>query len=162
MLRLFGIVGHRDDPALAARLHDLAHRDQIEYLVVPPLDAARRRLRWTTDRGTDCAISLSREARLTDGAVLLLEPGRAIPARVGEQARWRLRPTTTEAALALGWHAGHLHWRVRACGSDLVVLLDAPEVEYRARVAPLLESGAVEVVALAADGVDGACDTAAG
>jgi len=148
MLRLGGIVGHRDDPALATLLRDLAHRDRIEYVVVPALDAARRRLRWTTDRGTDCAISLSREERLTDGAVLLIEPGRAILLRVGQESRWRLRPTTREGALSLGWHAEHLHWRVRVCGADLVVLLDGSESEYRARIAPLLESGAVEVVGL--------------
>jgi urease accessory protein len=146
MLKLHAIVGHRDDPALAERLHPLAHRDGIEYLDVPAAEAERRRLRWATDRGTDCAISLPREQRLADGAVLLLEPERAIVVRVGEPRRWRLRPATAEAALRLGWHAGHLHWRVRFADGDLVVLLDGDESDYRARLAPLLQAGAVSVV----------------
>ena len=48
--------------------------------------------------------------------------------------------------MLLGWHAGHLHWRVRFDGRDLVVLLDGPEAEYRDRIAALIEAGAVSIV----------------
>jgi urease accessory protein len=146
MLKLDAVLGHLADPVIAERLHELAHLDRIEYLDVPTAEAARRRLRWATDKGTDCAISLPRDEQLADGAVLLLELERAIVVRVGEPAQWRLRPATAEAALRLGWHAGHLHWRVRFAGGDLVVLLDGDEAEYRARIAPLLDGGAVSVV----------------
>jgi urease accessory protein len=146
MLRLAGVIGHRDDPAIAVRLHELGHRDRIEYLVVPPGEAERRRLRWATDKGTDCAISLARDERLADGAVLLLERERAIVVHVGEQLAWRVRPRDSEAALLLGWHAGHLHWRVRFDGRDLMVLLDGPEADYRDRIAALIEAGAVSIV----------------
>ena len=146
MLRLHGIIGHEGDAAVSERLHRLRHDDAVEHLAVPEADAARRRLRLTTDRGTDCALSLGREESLVDGAVLLLESHRAIVVRLGLPRLLRLRPRHLEAALRLGWSAGHLHWRVRFEGHDLVVPLDAPEADYRARIADLLDDGSVSVV----------------
>lgn len=148
MLRLHGIIGTAGDAAYAGLIHDLEHRDGIELLFVPPSDAGRKRFRLTTDRGTDCAVSLDRDEDLVDGAVLFLDPTRAIIARFGEQEVWRLRSVDQAASLKLGWNAGNLHWRVRFDGDVLHVLLDAPLHTYRARIQPLLESGEVlEVVA---------------
>ena len=146
MLRLHGLVGHRDEPALAARLHALEHDGAVEFLHVPAADLARRRLRLSTDRGTDCAVSLDAHETLRDGAVLLLDEARAIVARVGAERHLRLRPADTAAALRLGWHAGNLHWRVRFEHEVLVVLLDAPISDYLARLAPLLADAQAEVV----------------
>ena len=98
----------------------------------------------TTDRGTDCAVSLDRDEELVDGALLFIAPERAIIARFGEQEIWRLRAVDQAAALKLGWNAGNLHWRVRFEGDCLAVLLDAPLHTYRARIMPLLEAGEVE------------------
>ena len=56
MLKLQGIVGHVNDAAIAAKLHELRHHGGIEYLVLAPADVKRKRLRVTTDAGTDCAI----------------------------------------------------------------------------------------------------------
>jgi urease accessory protein len=144
MLRLHGIIGKSDEAAYASLLHDLEHQDGIELLFVPPSDAGRKRFRLTTDRGTDCAVSLDRDEDLVDGALLFLDPTRAIIARFGEQEIWRLRPADQAASLKLGWNAGNLHWRVRFEGETLHVLLDAPLHTYRARILPLLESGEVE------------------
>jgi urease accessory protein len=144
MLRLHGIIGKSDEAAYAAVLHNLEHQDGIELLFVPPSDAGRKRFRLTTDRGTDCAVSLDRDEDLTDGALLYLDPTRAIIARFGEQEIWRLRPVDQAASLKLGWNAGNLHWRVRFENDELIVLLDAPLHTYRARILPLLESGEVE------------------
>lgn len=144
MLRLHGIIGRSDEAAYAAVLRDLEHQDGIELLFVPPSDAGRKRFRLTTDRGTDCAVSLDRDENLTDGALLYLDPTRAIIARFGEQEIWRLHPIDQAAALKLGWNAGNLHWRVRFEDDELIVLLDAPLHTYRARILPLLESGEVE------------------
>ncbi len=144
MLRLHGIVGRADDPAFKAALHQLEHSDGIELLYVPPSDAGRKRFRLTTDRGTDCAVSLDRDEDLSDGAVLYVDPARAIIARFGEQEVWRLKPRDQATALKLGWNAGNLHWRVRFEGDFLIILLDAPLHTYRARILPLLEDGHVE------------------
>lgn len=142
-LRLHGIIGRSDDAAYTGRLHHIEHHGGIELLFVPPSDVGRKRFRLTTDRGTDCAVSLDRDEELVDGALLFLEHDRAIIARFGEQECWRLKPFDQAAALKLGWNAGNLHWRVRFEGNHLVVLLDGPLDSYRARIKPLLEAGEV-------------------
>ncbi|MGJ4911016.1 urease accessory protein UreE [Bradyrhizobium sp. HKCCYLS2033] len=143
MLRLHGILGRASDKAYAGRIHALEHRGGIELLFVPPEDAGRKRFRLTTDRGTDCAVSLDRDEELVDGALLHLDSDRAIIARFGEQHVLRLKARDKASALKLGWHAGNLHWRVRFEGDSLVVLLDAPIETYRARIKPLLDAGEV-------------------
>lgn len=142
-LRLHGIIGKSSDADYARRLHHIEHHDGIELLFVPPSDVGRKRFRLTTDRGTDCAVSLDRHEELVDGAVLFLAHDRAIIARFGEQECWRLKPADQAAALKLGWNAGNLHWRVRFDGDCLVVLLDGPLETYRARIRPLIEAGEV-------------------
>jgi urease accessory protein len=145
MLRLNGAIGHRDDPALADRLHALAHRGGVETLAIAPQDAGRSRLRATTDAGTDCAVTQPRGSRLQDGAVLLLEADRAIVVRVGALRWLALRPRDQAAALQLGYHAGNLHWRVRFDGQSLLVALDGPREDYLARLRELTEAGLVEI-----------------
>jgi urease accessory protein len=142
-LRLHGIIGRSDDTAYAGRLHHVEHHGGIELLFVPPSDVGRKRFRLTTDRGTECAVSLDRDEDLVDGALLFLEHDRAVIARFGEQKCWRLKPVGQAAALKLGWNAGNLHWRVRFEADHLVVLLDGPLDSYRARIKPLLEAGEV-------------------
>ncbi len=143
MLRLHGIIGHESDAAFQARLHDLEHHGGIQLLFVPPDEAGRKRFRLATDRGTDCAVSLDRDEQLTNGALLYLDDETAIIARFGQQSVWRLRPSDAAAALRLGWNAGNLHWRVRFEGDCLVVLLDGPLADYRARLEHLLGGGEV-------------------
>ena len=144
MLRIHGVVRH--DADAPARLHALEHREAVEHLCGREGDVSRRRFRLTTDRGTDCAVSLDRDEVLSDGALLFLDDERAIVIRVGEPKTWRLRPKTPEAALRLGWNAGNLHWRVSFDGADLVVLLDAPLADYRARIVPLFAEDLIEEI----------------
>jgi urease accessory protein len=92
-------------------------------------------------------VALPRDDVLADGAVLLLEPDRAVVVRAGTPQTMTLRPADTAAALRLGFLAGHLHWKVDQRGDALVVHLDGPEPEYTARIADLLHSGRVEVLA---------------
>ena len=146
MLRLHGVIGLETDAALHERLHELEHADAIEHVFISEAEAGRRRFRLTSDRGTDCAVSLDRHEALVNGAVLLLEAERAIIVRLGEALVWRLRARGPEAALQLGWHAGNLHWRVRFEAADLVVLLDGPVEEYRARIQPLIAADLVAEV----------------
>ncbi len=144
MLRLHGILGHEKDPGFHARLHRLEHKGGVECLFVAPEEAGRKRFRLATDRGTDCAVSLDRGDDLIDGALLFLDDARAIIVRFGAQQVWRLRPRNSSGALKLGWNAGNLHWRVRFEEDCLIVLLDGPKADYRARLAHLLAEGEVE------------------
>lgn len=146
MLRLHGIIGNVGDASIANNLRALEHRHAVEILYVPAADGGRRRLRLTTDHGTDCALVLKRDEALTDGAVVLMEPTRAIVVRIGVPKTLTLKPIGVEAAIRLGWNAGNLHWRVTIRGEDLLVVLDGPEADYLARIKPLLDAGSVTVV----------------
>lgn len=146
MLRLTHIIGSATDAELASRLHGLAHDDLVETVTLDASDIARKRLRVTTDRGTDCAIDLERSAALFNGAVLLLEPRRAVLVRLSEPGWLGLTPVDAAAALELGYSAGNLHWKVRFAGSTLQVALDGPPDDYLARLAPLIDAGRVRLV----------------
>jgi len=145
MQNITRILGHCDDPRMAAHLHKLAHDGAIEYLHIAPPDIGRHRFRAVTDCGTECAIALPRDQHLGDGCVLLLETDRAIVLRLGQQRWLRLRPLDSAAALELGFHAGNLHWKVRFEAGDLLVAQDGPLENYLARLAPLLDAARVLV-----------------
>lgn len=142
------ILGNRSDPALAAALHRLEHAGAVEFVDVAPADLPRRRLRAVTDRGTQVAIALSRAERLFDGAVLVLTDSRAVVVRL-EADRWlRVAPVDGPSALALGYTAGNLHWRVRFDGADLLVALEREEGVYRDRLTDLTADGRVAILSV--------------
>jgi urease accessory protein len=141
---LDGIVGWTTDQAVADRLHELRHEHAVEYLQLDVHDLDRKRLRATSDAGTDYAIVLPRDSTLADGAVLLLEPDRAVVVRSGAPRTMTLRANDIAAALRLGFLAGHLHWKVDHHDDTVVVHLEGPESDYTSRIAELLESGRVE------------------
>lgn len=139
------ILGAATDPEHAPALHDLAHRGQVETVLIDPSEIARRRFRTRTDQGTDCAVALARSDRLFNGAVLLITPDRAIIVKVRAEEILRLIPTDQAAALELGFHAGNLHWRVRFENGALLVLMDGPRDTYVARLQTLLDDGKVVI-----------------
>jgi urease accessory protein len=138
------IVGWVTDEAVADRLHELHHQQAVEYLHLDVHDLDRSRLRVTSDAGTDYAVVLPRDSALADGAVLLLEPDRAVVVRSGAPRTMTLRANDVGAALRLGLLAGHLHWKADQRDDTVVVHLEGPESDYTARIVELLESGRVE------------------
>jgi urease accessory protein len=145
MLRVEKLVGARTDPGLHERLHHLEHHGAVEVVEVATVDLDRRRLLARTEKGEEVAITLPRDQKLFDGAVLLLDDLRAIVVRAGEQRWLRLSPHSASDALELGYHAGNLHWRIRFDGDDLLVSLDGPAETYVARIEPMIEAGRVTV-----------------
>ena len=119
VLHLNRIVGNSSSGELAEKLHRLSHDGQLEEIRLSAADAARKRLRVETDKGTDCAIALNRDTNLENGSVLLLEDDRAIVVRMLETTWLRIQPRDSEAALELGYFTGNLHWRVRFDGDVL-------------------------------------------
>lgn len=141
-IRVSKILGFASEPALAERLHDLAHAGgHVEHLMLAREDVHRRRLRGRTDGGTDCLIALPRDQALGDGAVLALEKTRAIVVRLAEERWLALAPRDSAAALELGYFAGNLHWRVKFDEGRLLVALEGPEGDYLARLKPFLDDG---------------------
>ncbi|MDX2357791.1 hypothetical protein NJE57_12955 [Dietzia sp. PP-33] len=93
--------------------------------------------------------------RITNGAVLELTGSRAVVIDAQESERLHLKARDAEGGIQLGWHAGHLHWRVRMSGAYATVLLDGPRDDYLVRIERFLDSGVIEVVD-SAPGTDGA------
>ena len=143
MMTITAIVGTAGDPALAERLHRLEHDDRVEILVVGEEDAARRRLRGTTDKGTEIAIALAPGERLVDGAVLLLDATRAIVLRTAEPRWLRITPRDADAALEAGYCAGNHHWKVKFEPGALLIATQGPAQHYVDRLEPLVRSGRI-------------------
>ncbi|WP_341358681.1 hypothetical protein V5H98_13015 [Georgenia sp. M64] len=148
METITGSVGREFDGALADELHRLEHANRVERIYLPEPLVGRRRFRATSDRGTEFGIVLDQDPNDIDGLVLLLEPDRAVVLHRGAPETLVLRATDVAGGIQLGWHAGHLHWRVRTEGDRLVVLLDAPADEYLTRITTFLDSGQIEVAEL--------------
>lgn len=143
---LDGIVGWAGDDTVDDRLHELRHRQAVEYVHLGIHDLERKRLRVTSDAGIDYAVVLPRDSALADGAVLLLEADRAVVVRAGAPRTMTLRALDLAAALRLGFLAGHLHWKSDQHDDTLVVHLEGDEADYTARIADLLSNGHVERV----------------
>jgi urease accessory protein len=138
LLVLSEIVGKAGDPEISGRLRELGRFGKVEYIALSGDSGLRHRLRVVTDHGTECAVTLERSARLFDGAVLLLEPDRAIVTRLAERDWLSLAPRDSAAALELGYQAGNSHWTVRFDGPVLRIALEGPEQSYLDRLAPLI------------------------
>jgi urease accessory protein len=138
-------LGSRVDAGLHDAIHHLEHHGSVEFVGIAPADLDRRRLLARTDGGEEVAITLPRDQKLYDGAVLVLDDRRAVIVRAGAQRWLRVKPATASDALELGYHAGNLHWRVRFDGSDLLIALEGPADTYAARIAPLVEAGRVSL-----------------
>ncbi len=144
MVRVTNLVGVASDAELGESLHALSHTGQVEYVILNRADMSRHRLRVTSDKGTECAIALPRSEKLINGAVLLLEPDRAVVVRMQEEEWLDILAVNRDAGLELGYLAGNMHWRVRFDGPVLKIALDGPEANYLARLSPMLESGRIQ------------------
>jgi urease accessory protein len=146
VLHINGIIGGITDARLHAALHRLEHAGRVEYLTLGGDDMLRRRLRVTTDRGSECAIALAREDKLFDGAVLLLDADYALVVRAAATRWLEVQPIDLAAAIELGYCSGNMHWRVAFSGPVLRIALSGPKEEYLARLAPLIAAGRVKEV----------------
>jgi len=138
MLRIARVLGSRVDAHLAPALDDLEHRGAVDVLPVAAADTNRRRMRAQTRGGEELAISLPRDQTLFDGAVLLLEPARAIVVRVNAERWLRLSPRSISDAVELGYQAGNLRWRVRFAGESLLVAPEGPVDDYVAHLSTMV------------------------
>jgi len=146
VLRLNGIIGQTNDPQFFDKLHHLQHDGRVERIILGAEDAARHRLRVQTDAGSECAISLPRDQRLTNGSILLLEQDRAVIVIMRDEELLKLLPSDTAAALELGYFAGNMHWKVEFDQSLLRVAVQNGTLFYLDRLAPFFRDGRVECV----------------
>lgn len=134
MIQINEVLGYSHDSKLSNLLHDLSHHNQVEYILLDHANLQRRRFRTKTDQGTDCAISISRDNKLSNGAVLLLEADRAIVVKMAEDQWLSLKPKDLATAIELGYFAGNMHWRVKFEKEQLDIALESPEEIYLDRL----------------------------
>ena len=134
MIQINKILGYSHDPNLSIQLHNLSHQNKIEYIVLNHANLQRRRFRTKTDKGTDCAIAISRDDKLSNGAVLLLEDDRAIVVKMAKDQWLTLKPKDISVAIELGYFAGNMHWRVKFGHGQINIALDSPEQIYLDRL----------------------------
>lgn len=146
MLILDQIIGDAANIELAERLHHLSHHGVIEYLTLSQEDILRHRLRMLTDQGTECAIMLSRNEHLSNGAVLLLDEAKAIVVRMAE-AKWLLvKPINTAAGIEIGYFAGNMHWKVDFDDDILRIALNGSAQNYIDRISNFIKDRKVEIL----------------
>jgi len=150
-MRLYhALLGHRDDPPVQAALARLGS-GAADRLCLAAADLARRRLRGRTEAGHEVAIALPRTQRLHDGAVLALDDDYVLLVTVAREQWLCLTAADAATALALGYHAGNLHWRVRFSGQTLLIALDGPEQTYLDRLTAFVEHGQVTLERLSGE-----------
>ncbi len=143
MLKIDHVLGSRSDSEFAEKLHALEHRGAVDVVMIFSEDLARRRFLTKTQASVELAISLPRNEKLFDGAVLFFDERQAIVVRAATERWLCLRPTSLADAIELGYHAGNLHWRVRFDGRALLVALNGRVEDYVARIEPLISAGRV-------------------
>lgn len=140
MIQINHILGHSHDSELSNLLHDLSHKGKVEYIILDHANLQRRRFRATTNKGTDCAITIPREEKLSNGTVLILEQNRAIVVKMSEDQWLSLQPKDLATAIELGYFAGNMHWRVKFEKHHLDIALESPEEIYLDRLKRFFDS----------------------
>jgi urease accessory protein len=73
LITIESIIGNKNtDPKLKERYEQMSKADNCEVIRISRFEAQRRRMRKTSDKGTDVALNLSPEYRLKHGDVLVL------------------------------------------------------------------------------------------
>ena len=133
-LILTQVLGRISDEPWHGHAHAAEASGTLEIVRISPADAARRRMRRTTDLGRDTALALPRTAALSDGAVLHHAPDLMIVVRIDQGPRLRLVPADPASALRLGYFCGNLHWKADFDEDAIEIHMDGPEETFRARL----------------------------
>ncbi len=133
-LVLSNVLGSLSETLWHDRAHDAETAGHYETVRIGRTDAARRRMRLSTEQGRDTALALDRAASLTDGAVLHWSDELMIVARIDGGPRLRLTPNDATAALRLGYFCGNMHWKADFLDGQIDIHMDGPEDAYRARL----------------------------
>lgn len=146
MIQINQVLGHSHDSNLSSQIHDLLHDNKVEYIILDHANLQRRRFRAQTDQGTDCAVTISRDNKLSNGAVLLLEKDRAIIVKMAEDQWLSLLPKNISSAIELGYFAGNMHWRVKFENEHLNIALESPKELYLDRLKDFFNQNKITLI----------------
>jgi urease accessory protein len=142
MLVVHGILGREEEQRFAGR--------RREVLLVDSADAAKRRMRATTDCGTDVAIDLERGSYLAHWAVLVDDGERVVVVERTPEQALVVRPSLALAPAELVRQAA----RIGHAFGNQHVPLEVAEGEIRIPITTSPEIAAGTVRALGLEGVE--------
>lgn len=143
MIQIYKIIGHLHDSEINNKIHKLSHQGKVEYIELDHDNLKRKRFRAKTDKGTDCAVTLSRNQELSNGSVMFLEDDRAIVIKMTVDEWLSLKPIDITTAIELGYFAGNMHWRVKFENDYLHIALESPEEVYLDRLKELFNQNKI-------------------
>ena len=116
MIQVDKIIGNIDSEPYLTMCNDMLKNGRVEKIEISRLESERLRLRKTSDKGTDIAITMGPGSRIRDGDILLLTEQRmVIVKRTSEDvAMISLKGIKTqdqlfETATKLGHTIGNMH-----------------------------------------------------
>ena len=146
MLILEQILGFTSDLKYENTIHDLSHKNNIEYIILDPLDVSRKRIRIKSDKGTDCAISLNRNENLSDGAILFISNEKAIVIKINKQKWIEIKVNSRKDTIKFGYFIGNLHWKVKFKDENVLIALEGPLNNYKDRIKDFLNKNQISLI----------------
>ncbi len=128
------IVGSSSDDEYHNLLHEMEASGSVDFLELSSIDLSRRRFRHKTQMGIELAISLDRDIKLFDGAILEITEKSAIVVKVKPEKWLKVKAKNAGLNLKLGYFAGNLHWAVRFSNDSIFIEIQGNSAEYKNRI----------------------------
>ena len=134
MQHIHTIIGSSSDEEYHNLMHEMEASGAVDFLELSNIDLSRRRFRHKTRKGVELAISLDRDTKLFDGAILEFSQKSALIVRVKPE-KW-LEVTCKKAGLnlKLGYFVGNLHWAVRFSDESIFIEVQGDVADYIKRL----------------------------
>ena len=128
------IIGSYSDDEYHNLIHEMEASGAVDFLELSNIDLSRRRFRHKTRMGVELAISLDRDIKLFDGAILEIKEKSAIVVKVKPEKWLKVRSKKAGLNLKLGYFAGNLHWAVRFGDDSIFIEIQENSTEYKNRL----------------------------
>ena len=133
MITVDSVAGNKNkDESLIQMYQDMTSKGLVEVVQVSRMEAQRVRMRKSSNKGTDVAITLPQSVQIKHGDVLLLNSERMIvveitPERVAVVALTENTPNDHifEIAVKIGHTIGNLHRPIKLEGNKVILPIQA-------------------------------------
>jgi urease accessory protein len=130
MQHIHTIIGSSSDEEYHNLMHEMEASGAVDFLELSNIDLSRRRFRHKTRKGVELAISLDRDTKLFDGAILEFCKKSAIIVKVKPEKWLKVKCKNASLNLKLGYFAGNLHWAVRFADESIFIEVQGDFSDY--------------------------------
>ena len=134
MLQYNSIIGAVSEEKFHNLVHEMEHRGKVDYIDISNSDLSRRRFRQKTRSGKEIAVSLNRNSKLFDGAILELNGDACVVVKVVPEKWLKVKAIDPNLNMKLGYFAGNLHWAVRFSEEAMFIEIKSTYDEYLERL----------------------------